>query len=155
MIELIIGVSLFLVVILGAGFVYLSTARSFTGGSRKLRTQQEATLLSTVINRRIHVGADYAIYNVPNRATPADSGDGLAILDSSGALLSRLEWNATLGTLVDSTGTRVTVLRLQDVKFKKDPVTPRTIRYRFKADSERGSLVRVQSGATLRNLPAS
>lgn len=151
LIEMIIGIAIALIVVLGAGSVYLSTAKSFTLGSRKLRTQQEATLLSTVINRRVHVGTTYDIYNVPNRAVLADSGDGLAVRDLSGALLSRLEWDPTLRTLVDSLGNRVTALTLAEVKFKRNTVTPRTLGYRFVADSERGSLIRVQSAATMRN----
>ncbi len=151
MVELIIGTAVALIVILGAGSVYLSTARSFTFGSRKLRTQQEATLLSTVINRKIHAGSSYEIYEIPNRTVLADSGNGLAVRDPSGALLSRLEWDAALQTLIDSTGNRVTALKLADVKFKRNAVTPRTLGYRFVADSELGSLIRVQSAATMRN----
>lgn len=151
LIEMIIGIAIALIVVLGAGSVYLSTAKSFTLGSRKLRTQQEATLLSTVINRQVHVGSTYEIYNVPNRAVLADSGDGLAVRDPSGALLFRMEWDATQSTLVDSLGNRVTALKLAEVKFKRNTVTPRTLGYRFVADSELGSLIRVQSAATMRN----
>jgi len=151
MVELVIGIFVGLVVILGAGALYLATARSFNLGARKLRAQQEATILSTVINRRIRVGSSYEIYNVPNRAVPADSGDGLALRDKTGALMGRLEWDGTAATIVDSTGTRVTVLTLQDVKFKRDPATTGTVRYRFTAEDGRGNLVHIQSAATLRN----
>ncbi len=151
LVELMIGVVLALVVLLGAGSVYIAIERTFQTGARKLRAQQEATLLSVVLNRSIRVASAFTIYEVPNRGTPADSGDGLALFDCGGTFLGRVEWNAYEHTLVDSAGARITVLRLQDVAFRRDPAEPLIVHYRYKADDEIGNLVDIESAAALRN----
>jgi prepilin-type N-terminal cleavage/methylation domain-containing protein len=151
LVELMIGVMLSLVILLACGSLYVSTERSFQTGSRKLLAQQEATLLSTVINRRIRAGAGFMIYQLPDQTTPADSGNGLALYNDAGALLGRLEWNAGLETMVDSAGARITSMRLTDVLFLRDPAHPRAVSYRFKVDDEKGNLVDIESAAALRN----
>jgi prepilin-type N-terminal cleavage/methylation domain-containing protein len=151
LVELLIAISLALVVVVGAGSVYLAVERSFQNGSRKLVAQQEATLLSVFLNRRIRAASDFTIYSVPNHAVPADSGNGLALFDQAGTPLGRLEWSPNVETIVDSTGARVTVLTLRDVVFVRDAANPLTVRYRYKADDERGNLVDIESGASLRN----
>ncbi len=150
-IEMIIGIFLALVVLLGAGSVYVGTLKSFKVGSAKLRAQQEATILTTVINRKIRVGSTFEIYNVPNRSVPADSGNGLTIRDADGAVMTRMEWSSSSTTLVDSLGNRLTAVNLQNLKFLKDPATPKTVRYRFKADDQKGNFIDIQSAASVRN----
>ncbi|MFH1145048.1 MAG: hypothetical protein V1774_10940, partial [Candidatus Eisenbacteria bacterium] len=130
---------------------FLSTERSFQVGSRKLLAQQEAALLATNLGRRIHNGAGFMIYQLPDRGSPADSGTGLALYDGAGLVTGRFEWNAAQQTLVDSTGTRVTSMKLQDVKFRRDPTHPLAVAYRFRVDDERGNFVDIQSAAALRN----
>ena len=156
LVELIIGVFVGVVVLLAAGSIYLVASRSFGVGSKKLLAQREATLLSTTINRRIRVGSRYQIYNVPDRTVAVDSGNGIAISDAAGALLGRLEWSSTLHTLVDSSGTPVTSMRVQKLPgllmFKKDPVQPRTVGYRYQVQAYPDSnKVDIQSCVSLRN----
>lgn len=156
LVELIIGVFVGVIVLLAAGSIYLVASRSFSVGSKKLLAQREATLLSTVINRRIRVGSSYQIYNLPNRTVPADSGNGIAISDAAGTLLGRLEWSSTLRTLVDNAGTPVTAMRVQKLPgllmFKRDPVQPRTVGYRYQVQAYPDSnKVDIQSSASLRN----
>jgi prepilin-type N-terminal cleavage/methylation domain-containing protein len=151
LLELMLGIGLSLIVLLGAGSVYLGVQRSFQWGSRKLLAQQEATLLSSTLSRRIRVAKGYEIYVVPNRGVPADSGNGLALRGDGGVLLGRLEWDGAQQTLVDSTGTRVTSMKLQGVQFRKEVALPKVVRYRFQTDDERGSLVDIESAVTLRN----
>ena len=155
LVELIIGVFVGVMVLLAAGSVYLVASRSFGVGSKKLLAQREATLLSTTINRRVRVGSSYQIYNVPNRTVAVDSGNGLAI-SSAGTLLGRLEWSSTLHTLVDSSGTPVTSMRVQKLPgllmFKKDPVQPRTVGYRYQVQAYPDSnKIDIQSSVSLRN----
>ena len=83
LIELMVALLLVGVVMFAAGAVYLSTERSFDTGSRKLVAQQEATLLAKTINRGFRVGSTFQVYVVPDRETPADSGNGLAIFDGA------------------------------------------------------------------------
>ncbi|MBM3285847.1 MAG: hypothetical protein FJY88_00630 [Candidatus Eisenbacteria bacterium] len=151
LVELMIGIFLALVVALAAGAVYLGVAQSFKTGSKKLRSQQDASLLSTSISRQIRVGSAYQIYNVPNRTVPADSGDGLAVLDGTGAVLSRMEWSPSLNTMVDAAGNRITALTLQNMRFARDPAVAQTVRFRFAADDQIGGRVEVRSTAHLRN----
>jgi Tfp pilus assembly protein PilE len=150
-VELIVGVALVLVVLLCAGSVYLSAERSFRDGSQKLLAQREASLLSTVISRRARVANQYAIYVVPNRTVLADSGNGIAFLNKTGAVQWRLEWDATQQTLIDSAGARVSSMKLQGVGFTRHLVDPTILHYRFKTDDERGNLVDIESAASARN----
>ncbi len=150
-IELIVASFLGGVVLLAFGITYLTTERSFKVGARKLVSQQEATLLSGTISRFARTGTDFQIYNVPDRVTPADSGNGLAILDEGGAVVGRIEWNGTDETLVDAGGTRVTSMTLAQVKFKKVPALPTAIAYRYATDDLYGNLVNIESTVTLRN----
>jgi Tfp pilus assembly protein PilW len=151
LIELVVGVFLVFFVLLGAGSIYLSTEKSFRTGSRKLLAQREATQLAQTITRAARTGASIEVYRVPNRAVPADSGDGLAVRDGEGAVLARLEWSDAQQTLVDSLGARQTPLRLRGLVFRRDPMEPRSLRFRFQADDERGNLVDMESGVTARN----
>jgi Tfp pilus assembly protein PilV len=151
LLETIVAIALSLVVLLGAGSVYLGVQRSFRWGSRKLVAQQEATLLSTTLSRRIRVANDFGIYVVPNRSVPADSGNGLTLLGPGGAFLGRVEWNATQTTLVDSGGARITSMPLRGVQFRRDPTQPRVIHYRYQTDDAVGNLVDIESAVRLRN----
>lgn len=151
LVELVVYIMLSLVVMLGAGMVYSGVDRSFRTGLRKLVAQQEASLLSSTISRRVRVASNYMIYNLPNRNAAADSGDGLALLDAGGVVTYRFEWDGDNMTLADSTGARVTSMRLQNLQFSADAVTPRTVRYRYQTDDEAGNLVDIESAATLRN----
>lgn len=151
LVELTIGILLALVVILAAHTLHLGVDRSFKAGARKLLAQQEATLLATGIGRRVRVASDFRIYALPDRDTPADSGNGLALWGADGSLLGRLEWSEPLQTLVDSTGAPVTSMKLQALQFLRDPTQARAVRYRFKVDDERGNLVDVESAVCLRN----
>ena len=151
LVELVIGVTLGLVVVFAAGSLYLSTQQSFRLGARKLIAQQEASLLSGFLSRQVRVGSDFRIYDVGNRNVFADSGNGLAILDGNGAAITRIEWDVSQETLVDSTGARVTAMKLVDVGFRVDPGDPQTVRYRFKTDDEAGNLVDMESAVAIRN----
>ncbi len=151
LIEMLIYIMLSLVIMLAAGAVARGVNSSFRTGARKLVAQQEASLLSSAISRRIRVASNFMIYDVPHRTTPADSGNALALLDRDGIVTHRFEWDAANTTLADSTGDRVTALSLQNLQFRLDPDSPRTIRYRYQADDEIGNLVDIESAATLRN----
>jgi Tfp pilus assembly protein PilW len=151
LVELMLASFLTLIVLFAAGSMYMGATRNFRTGTLKLRAQQEATLLSTVISRGVRVGSSVAVYVVPDRSTPSDSGNGVAILDQGGHVIRRIEWNSSLQTLVDSTGARVTSVKLRDVMFKKVPAFPKTLRYRYKTDDERGDLVDIESSVTVRN----
>jgi hypothetical protein len=150
-VEMVIGIFLAIIVVIGAGSVYLGTLKSFKVGSAKLRAQQEATILTTAINRRIRVGSGFGIYNVPNRSVPADSGNGLTIRNATGAVINRIEWSPSSTTLVDSLGNRLTAMNLQNLKFLKDPAAAKTVRYRFKVDDQKGNFIDIQSAASVRN----
>ncbi|MBD3161997.1 MAG: hypothetical protein GF346_06870 [Candidatus Eisenbacteria bacterium] len=150
-IELLVAVLVAMIVLLAAGSVYLSTERSFRTGARKVVAQQEASLLSKVINRQIRSGSSFQIYRLPDRSTPADSGNGLAVFDEGGGLIGRIEWSSDLQTFVDSTGNRVTAMKLRDVQFRRNPAEARTVRYRYQTDDENGNLVPIEAAATLRN----
>ena len=151
LVELMIGVALVSVLLVCAGGVYLGAERSFRAGARKLLAQREASLLSTVISRRARVANHYAIYTAPNREALADSGNGVAFLSRTGAVLARLEWDAAQQTLVDSAGVPVTSMKLQDVGFNSHPTDPGVLHYRFRTDDERGDLVDVVSAVSTRN----
>ena len=84
-------------------------------------------------------------------STPADSGDGIAVLAAGGGVIGRIEWDSDLHTLVDGAGARVTAMSLQGAKFRKDPARPRAIAYRFATDDRFGNLVDIESSAALRN----
>ena len=45
----------------------------------------------------------------------------------------------------------MTAVKLQDVVFKKVPAFPKTLRYRYKTDDERGDLLDIESSVTVRN----
>jgi prepilin-type N-terminal cleavage/methylation domain-containing protein len=151
LVELVIGMSVGLILVLGAGSVYLSVIRSYRTGGRKLVAQQESSLLATVLSRKIRVAQSFVIYTVPNRQVPADTGDGLALLDPAGAVMTRVEWSAAQQTLVDSTGARITAMKLQAVQFQRDPAQPSVVHYKYKVDDERGDLVDVETAVGLRN----
>ncbi len=149
--EMMIVIMLSLVVMLGAGSVYQGVNRSFRLGARKLVAQREASQLSTVISRRVRTASDFMIYTVPDRTTPTDPGNGLALLDRDGIVTYRLEWDNTNSTLADSTGARVTSMRLQNMRFGTDLVSPRTVHYEYQTDDETGNLVDIESAVSLRN----
>jgi Tfp pilus assembly protein PilW len=150
-VELLIAAGVAIVVLAGAGSIYLAVQRGYQAGSRKLAAQREATLLAATLDRRIRIAAVCRVYELPDRATAADSGDGLALWDDAGTLLGRIEWDGAESTLVDSTGARISALKLRDVRFRRDPAQPRTIFYRYRADDERGDLVDIESASSLRN----
>jgi Tfp pilus assembly protein FimT len=151
LVELVIGMSVGLILVLCAGSVYLSVIRSYRTGGRKLIAQQESSLLATVLSRKIRVARSFVIYTLPHREVPTDTGDGLALLDPAGAVMTRIEWSSAQHTLVDSTGARITAMKLQGVQFLRDPTQPRVVFYRYQVDDEKGDLVDVQSGVGLRN----
>ncbi len=151
LIEVTIGAFLVLVLVISAGAIYLGTERSFNTGAAKLLAQREGTLLSTWISRRVRIGSDLMVYETPDRDVPADSGDGLAILDDQGRRIDRLEWSASLLTMVDSTGAPVTAMILRDVLFRIDPASPQTVAYRFKTDDTHGNLVDFEGAVSVRN----
>jgi hypothetical protein len=91
------------------------------------------------------------IYDVTDRATPTEMGNGLALMDGNGTVTYRLEWDGANQTLADSTGARVTATRLQNLLFSTDPASPRTIRYEYQTDDEIGNLVDIESAASMRN----
>jgi Tfp pilus assembly protein PilW len=150
-VELMIAAAIGIVVLAGAGSVYLAVLRGYQTGNRKLIAQREATLLATTLDRKIRVAAGCRIYELPDRATPADSGDGLALWDNAGAQFARIEWDGATSTLVDSTGARISALKLRDIRFHRDPAQPRTIYYHYRADDEVGDLVDIESASSLRN----
>jgi len=151
LVELMIAIMLGTVVMLGAGEVHRGVYKSFEMGSRKLVAQQEASLLATQINRRLRYATNFEIYNVPIRANPTTTGDGLAILDGDGLVTYRFEWDDNNSTLADSTGARVTSLSLQNLQFHSDPNYPRTLFYSYQADDEIGDLIDIESASSLRN----
>ena len=151
LIELMIVIMLSFVVILGAGTVYRGVDHSFKQGAHKLVAQQEASLLSTVISRRVRVASSFMIYDLPVRTVPTLVGDGLALLDKAGNVTYRLEWDALNMTLADSTGARVTAMKLQNLHFDADPVSSRTVRYSYQTEDEVGNLVDIESAASVRN----
>lgn len=151
LVEMIVYILLSLVVMLGAGTVYLGVNRSFRLGARKMVAQQEASQLSAVISRRVRIASNFVIYNLPNRSVPVEAGDGLALLNMVGDVTYRFEWDDANMTLTDSTGARVTSMRLQNLQFSTDPVSPRTVHYEFQTDDETGNLVDIESAVTLRN----
>jgi Tfp pilus assembly protein PilW len=149
--ELLVGVMLAFVVLILAGGVFVTVGRSFRVGAQKLLAQREATLLSTVISRRIRVASGFEMYTVPDRTVLADSGDGLALLDDAGSLMARLEWNDGLSTLVDSAGSRVSSMAVRNVLFWRETGEPKTIRYRYQVEDGADNLVDIETAATLRN----
>ncbi|MFN0149505.1 MAG: PilW family protein [bacterium] len=151
LIELIIASALGFVVVYGAGLVFLTVQNSFQHGVKKLTAQQESTLLASSISRLVRTGSSYQIYNVPNQVVPADSGDGVAVLDRDGVVVGRIEWDDAEKTLVNANGERVNLMRLYYVKFKIDPDLPRSFIYRYATDDERGNLVQVETSVALRN----
>ena len=151
LVELTLGMLLGLVVMLAAGVVHQGVSNSFRTCSHKLVAQQEASLLAKTINRRVRVAASYSIYEVPNRAIPLSAGDGLALMDSEGAVISRFEWDEDSSTLADSTGARVTAMSLQGVQFRSDAAFPETVFYGFRMGDGTGSFVDIESASTVRN----
>ena len=151
LVELMIGMMLGLVVVLAAGSVYLSVERSFRAGAHKLLAQREATLLSTVISRRVRAASSCTLYDIDDPSSPADSGNAVAFFDPLGAPLGLLQWDPNLETLVDGSGSRMSSMHLHDLMFVRDAAQMRNLHYRFKVDDERGNLVDIESAATLRN----
>ena len=151
LVELMIGTSLSLVILLAAGALYANLARSFDARARGVLNQQDVSLVASLINRNFRPGSSYRIYEVPNREAPADSGNGLAVFDAAGACSERLEWDADRSALVDSTGARVSPVTLQAVRFCVDPDNPRTLRYSYTVDNGAGKQVTLESAVSLRN----
>ncbi|MBU1677171.1 prepilin-type N-terminal cleavage/methylation domain-containing protein [bacterium] len=151
LVELMLVIMLGLVVMLAAGAVYRGVDRSFRLGAHKVVGHQGATLLSTVISRRVRVASGFLIYNVPNRSVASNSGDGLALLDKEGNVTFLFEWDTDNMTLADSTGARVSAASLQNIQFRVDPVSPRTVRFGYQSVDEAGYFVDIESAASLRN----
>jgi hypothetical protein len=91
------------------------------------------------------------IYDVSDRTTTAEAGNGLALLDPAGNVTYRFEWDILHSTLADSTGARLTAMDLRDLQFSVDPVSLSTVRYRYRTLDSEGHLVGVESAASLRN----
>jgi len=151
LVELVLTIQLGLLVMLGAGVVHRGVVNSFNQGMHKITAQREASLLSKVINRRIRLASSYMVYNVPNRTVPLTSGNGLALMDANGDVFYRFEWDSGNSTLADSTGGRVTAMKLQNLQFRNDASSPRTLFYRYQVDDDMGSMVDIESGVALRN----
>jgi len=151
LIELLVASVIGFVVVYGAGLVFLGVQKSFQVGAKKLTAQQESTLLASSISRLVRTGSSYQIYNVPDQVTPADSGNGVAVMDRDGAVVGRIEWDEAQKTLVNANGDRVNLMQLGYVKFKIDPDLPRSFVYRYATDDERGNLVQVETSVALRN----
>ena len=151
LVEVLVAISIGAVVVMMMGAVYVIVQGTFTTNSKKVTAQQEATVLSTYIDRQIRVGNMFFVYQVPNHTVPADSGDGIAIFDRDGLPLQRIEYDAGLQTVVDSTGSRVTAMTVRNFQFAANPLLPRQVRYRFATDDEHGNLVDMESAVSLRN----
>ena len=149
--EVMVVIAIGVVVVLGMGTVYMIVQGAFHTGSRKVTAQQEATVLSTYLERQIRVGNSFIVYEVPHHTVPADSGDGIAIFDEAGLPLQRVQYDPGQDTVVDSTGSRVTAMTVRHLRFKVDPLRPRRVFYRFSTDDERGNLVDIESAVSLRN----
>ncbi len=151
LVELLIGIALIAVVLMGAGEVYLVTQRSFREGSHKLVAQREATQLAQTISRRARDGAYFHAYQLPHREIETDSGDGFAIFDKDGGVLGRFEFSDAESTVVDSTGARQSPLHLERAIFSVDPAAPRVLRFGFRVLDAWGGHVDIESGASARN----
>lgn len=151
LVELLIVIMLSLVVILGAGTLYNSVDRTYKLGTHKVIGGQEASLLSTVISRRVRVASGFQIYDVSDPTTTADAGNGIALLDAGGNVTYRLEWDILNSTLTDSTGARLTAMDLQNLQFSVDPTSATTVRYRYQTIDGEGHPVSIESAAALRN----
>jgi prepilin-type N-terminal cleavage/methylation domain-containing protein len=151
LVEVMVAIAIGTIVLMMMGAVYVIVQGTFAVSSKKVTAQQEATLLSTYINREIRVGNMFFVYEVPNHTVPADSGDGIAIFDEDGLPLQRIEYDAGLQTVVDSTGSPVTAMRVHNFQFAVIPLSPREVRYRFATDDEHGNLVDMESAVSLRN----
>lgn len=151
LIEMMLVIGLGLVVMLAAGAIYRGVDRSFKLGTHKVTGHQDATLLSTVISRRVRVASGFMVYNVPSRTVPTTTGNGLALLDDTGAVTYRFEWDSTNTTLADSTGARVSAAGLQNVQFRADPVSLRTLRFTYQTVDDSGHFVGIESAVSLRN----
>ena len=149
--ELMLVIALSVVVMLGAGTIYRGVEHTFRTNTRKLVAQKESSQLSLVISRRVRTASNFMIYDVTDRNTPADAGNGLALLDGTGTVTYRLEWDNTNMTLADSSGARVTSMNLQNLLFSTDPVSPKTIHYVYQTSDGIGNLVDIESAASLRN----
>jgi hypothetical protein len=150
-VEFAVASFLALVVVLAMGTVYLIVQNSFRVGTRKVVAQQEATLLSQVISRHVRMGDALYVYRMPDRVTHHPTGDGLAVVDSTGSPIMRFEYDPGAATLADSLGGRLTAMTVRNLQFSIDPARPRTVAFRFATDDEHGNLVDVESSATLRN----
>jgi len=151
LIELMLGVTISTIVILLAGGLYLSSVRSVQADSRKVTAQQETSLLSSAISRRVRAGHDVRVYLVPNRGAAVDSGDGLAVVDTAGVDQTYLEWSRTDSALVDGGGQRVSAARIDSLAFIRDPSLPRTVRFRGEVNDRAGYQISFESAVTARN----
>jgi hypothetical protein len=150
-VELMVAFAISAILFLCLGYLFVAFQKGFQMGSGKLVAQREASLLSGAICRRVHQGSSFGIYIAPDRGVLADSGDCVAVLDGAGKLISRIEWNGELQTLVDSSAARMSAMRLTDVVFVRDPGEPRTLLYRYRVDGGEGNAVAIESAASLRN----
>ena len=151
LIELFLGTFLGLMILLFAGVIYVNMGRAYRARSGGVMSQQDLTLLSNAIGRRLRAGSSFSIYRVPDREAPVDSGNGLALYDATGARTELLEWSAQRSTVVDSTGTPVSAAVIDSVRFRRDPDNPRLLCYSYSVDNGGGRHVMVQCAAGLRN----
>jgi prepilin-type N-terminal cleavage/methylation domain-containing protein len=151
LVELLIGSAIGLVVAIAASSLSLGMDRSFTWGTRKVLAQQEASLLSSTVTRGVRAANRYTIYQLPDRVTPVNVGNAIALWDAGGQLLQRFEWSDSLRTVVDANGRPVTSMKVRDLLFKRLLALPPLVVFQFKVDDGRGSLVDIQSAAFVRN----
>ena len=151
LVELMIASCLGLVVLLYAGGIYGNIAQNFQTRSQAAMNQQDVTLLSYVISHTVRSGASYRIYVVPDRGTPADSGNGLAIFDPNGTRIGLMEWSPSRSALVDSLGSPLGGATIQSIQFSIDPALPRLVHYRYTMDAGTGTPVNLESSVSLRN----
>ena len=149
--ELMLVVGLSLIIVLAAGALFNSVDRSYKLGAQKVVGSHEASHLATVISRRARVASEFLVYDVGDPTIEVDQGNGLALLDTDGAIMYRFEWDALNATLADSTGVRVTSMSLQNLQFRVDPVTLSTLHFSYQTVDAMGDMVTIQSAATRRN----
>lgn len=150
LVEAIIAIMLVAVVLVAGGMTYLVAERSFKWGAKKLVAQQEATLLSRAITRTVRGGAYYHVYQLPDRVTQKQVGNGLEVRYRDGTV-HRYEWSNSQKTVVDKNAKRATSMELAYVEFRVDPVRPSAVRFKFATVDGQGSLVDMESSASLRN----
>lgn len=151
LVEVLLVTMLGMIVMLGAGAVYRGVDKSYKDGARQLTGTQNASLLTTVLSRRVRVASDFLVYDAGNRTAPADTGNSIALMDETGAVTYRFEWDNTNRVLTDSSGVSVAPVTLSGLRFMANPATPRTLRFEYRADCGEGGSLGVETAVSLRN----